>query len=118
MSAEEIRVANNPIDKERAQRRTLMLLWGTLFSLVVADGVITDFVVSQRLAWESNPFLADWVGENGFLALKALGSLLAILILRDISRRHYRVALTVTCFFVFLYTLVVFWNVLVYFLGS
>jgi len=100
----------------RAKRHVLLLLWGALFSLVVADGLITEFLISQRLAWESNPFLADLVGESGFLVLKFLGATLAVFILWDISRRHRWIALAATCFFVFIYTLIVFWNLFVLFL--
>jgi len=106
------------LNMSKARRRILILLWATLFSLVVADGVITEFVISQHLARESNPFLAEWVGDRGFLVLKAGGAALAIFILRDVSKRHYRLALTSTCVFVLVYTAIVFWNLSVYLLES
>ena len=103
------------IIKER--HRLLILLWGALFSLVVADGLITEFLIAEGFAWELNPFLADLIGGSKFLILKILGAILAILILRDVSRKHHRIALAATCFFLFIYTLIVFWNIGVFLLG-
>ena len=117
MSQVKNRAATKARTGGRAKRRVLLLLWGALFSLVIADGLITEYLVSQRLAWESNPFLADLVGESGFLVLKFLGATVAVFMLWDISRRHRRIALAFTGFFVFIYTLIVFWNLFVFFLG-
>lgn len=103
---------------EKARHRNLIMLWGCLFSLVVADGIITQFLINQGLAWELNPFLVDLVGKSGFLALKSVGAGLAILILMNVSSRHYRLALGFTCFFVSMYTIIVYWNILVFFMGS
>jgi len=102
-------------DKER--RHTLKLLWGALFSLVVADGLITEFLITEGFAWESNPFLVDLIGKSGFIILKIIGAGLAVFILRDISIQHPRIALVATCFSTFIYTAIVFWNILVFFLG-
>jgi len=102
-------------DKER--RRILLLLWGVLFSLVIADGVITEFLIAQDLAWESNPLLVDLIGSRGFLILKILGAGIAILILEDVSNRHCRLALAVTCLGVLIYTAIVYWNIALFCMG-
>ena len=94
----------------RLKIRNLMLLWGALFSLVVTDGIITQYLITHGIAWELNPFLASFIDENMFLLIKAIGVLLAITILWDISKRNYRIALATSSFFVMFYTLVVFWN--------
>ena len=94
----------------RFKIRNLMLLWGTLFSLVVTDGIITQYLITHGIAWELNPFLASFIDENVFLLVKAAGVLVAIIILWDISKRNYRIALATSSFFVIFYTLVVFWN--------
>jgi hypothetical protein len=91
-----------------------MLLWICLFMLVVADGVVTEHLIAQRFAWEFNPLLANWVGDNGFLLLKAAGSLLAIFILWDISKRSYRTALIASACLVLVYTIIVYWNLALY----
>ncbi|HEY96351.1 MAG TPA: hypothetical protein G4O15_15610 [Dehalococcoidia bacterium] len=90
--------------------RNLMLLWGALFSLVVTDGIVTQYLITHGIAWELNPFLASFIDDNTFILVKALGVLLAISILWDISKRNYRIALAVSSFFVMFYTLVVVWN--------
>ena len=53
----------------------------TLFSLIVADGLITEFVVTNGHALEVNPFLQAWVGQQLFLAIKVSGAFLATLLL-------------------------------------
>ena len=55
------------------------ILLGTLVAAIVADGVITKFLVLNRLATEGNPFLQFWVGEDAFLVIKLLGGLLVSL---------------------------------------
>ena len=94
----------------RLKIRNLMLLWGALFSLVITDGIVTQYLITHGIAWELNPFLASFIDENAFLLIKAIGVLLAIAILWDISKRNYRIALAASSFFVMFYTLVVFWN--------
>ena len=91
-----------------------MPLWACLFILVVADGVVTEYLIAQRFAWEFNPLLTVWVGDSGFLLLKAVGSLVAIFILWDISKRSYRTALIASSCLVLLYTVIVFWNLSLY----
>ena len=94
----------------RLKIRNLVLLWGALFSLVITDGIVTQYLITHGIAWELNPFLASFIDDNTFILAKALGVLLAICILWDISKRHYRVALLTSSFFVMFYTVVVFWN--------
>jgi hypothetical protein len=91
-----------------------VLLWASLFVLVVSDGIVTQYLIAQRFAWEWNPLLTFWVGDSGFLLLKSVGSLLAIFILWDISKRSYRIALAASCCLVLLYTVIVLWNLSLY----
>ena len=88
----------------------LRLLLGTLIVLVVADGLISKFLVTQRFGIEGNPLLRTWVGEDHFLVIKLLGVLLAALILWDIHKRHPKLAFMSTLFFVTSYTLILYWN--------
>lgn len=83
---------------------------GTLVALVVADGLITNFLVGNRLGVEGNPFLQSWVGNQGFLVLKAAGVLLCAFILWDIFKRQPKLAMISSLCFVVLYTGIVFWN--------
>ena len=93
------------------------LLLYTLIGLVVADGLITEFLVKNRFAREGNPFLEQWVGGDHFLILKTAGAILATLILWDIGKRYPKLATVVTSSFVVVYTLIIFWNISVYFLA-
>lgn len=102
---------SNTIDiNSRPKIRNLMLLWGVLFSLVVTDGIITQYLITNGIAWELNPFLASFIDDNTFILAKAIGVILAISILWDISKRNYRIALATSSIFVILYSLIVVWN--------
>ena len=85
-------------------------LLGFLVVFVIADGLLTNLLVRDGLAREGNPFLQPLVGEAGFIVLKAVGVLLAALILWDIYRRFPRVALISTWGFVVFYGAIVLWN--------
>ena len=85
-------------------------LLGLLILFVVADGLVTNFLVNGGLAREGNPFLQPIVGEVGFLVLKAAGALLCVVILWDIYRRFPKVALISTSCFVGFYGLIILWN--------
>ena len=63
------------------KNRTMRLMLYTLFGLVVADGLITEFLVTNGHASEVNPFLQAWVGHDSFLAIKVSGAFLATLLL-------------------------------------
>lgn len=88
-----------------------------MIGLVIADGLITEFLVKNRFATEGNPFLQRWVGGDHFLILKTVGAILATLLLWDIGRKHPKLATVATSSFVVVYTAIVFWNIAVYFLA-
>ena len=91
--------------------RQFPCLLGVLFALVVADGVITQYLVMSNLGIEGNPFLTVWVNQDKFLYIKVLGVLLSVLILWDIYRRWSRLAMSVSIVFVIVYTCIVYWNI-------
>ena len=117
MSEKETKVVTKTQPLDRSQRRNLMILWGSLFGLVVADGVITEYLVTDRFGYEWNPFLAVVVGNNDFLILKAFGAVLVILILRNVAKRNYRVSLGASFSCVLLYTGIIFWNLIAFLMG-
>ena len=88
-----------------------------MIGLVVADGLITEFLIKNRFAREGNPFLERWVGGDHFLFLKTVGVILATLILWDIGKRYTKLATVATSSCVVIYTVIVYRNVLVYFLA-
>ena len=88
----------------------IRILLGALFSAVVADGIITKFLVYNGFAQEGNPFLVYWLLEDKLLSIKILGGLLAALYLWSIYRRHPKLSVCFSSIFLTAYTFIVFWN--------
>lgn len=91
---------------------------GTIFALVVADGLLTNFLVSEGLGREWNPFLQILVGEQNFLFIKIAGVFLSVLILWDIYRRLPKVAFVLSSAITVIYTIILYWNLLLVFSAS
>lgn len=89
-------------------------LLGTMAALVVADGIISQFLIKKGFAYEGNPLLRPLVGDDQFLTIKIAASFLATLALWCIYKRHPRLAFTVTLFFLLFYTIIVFWNLYIF----
>lgn len=87
-----------------------------LIALVIADGVITHFLVKRGIAQEVNPFLRDLVGNQNFLVVKVVGVLVAAFILWDIYKRWPRAAVISSWCFVGLYAGIITWNLSVSFI--
>jgi len=85
----------------------------TLFGLIVADGLITQFLVTNGYASEINPFLQAWVGQDTFLAIKISGAFLATLFLWIKYNAMTKLIYGITAVFLTLYTSIVFWNLFV-----
>lgn len=100
------------------EKKIFYYLLIVLVALVVTDGVITRTLIMHGLAYESNPFLTAWVNSDFLLVIKLAGAVLASAILWLISRRKPKVSLAVTCVFTAFYTVVLFWNLVVYFIAK
>jgi len=98
----------------KVESRTVRFMLYTLFGLIVADGLITEFLVTNGHAIEVNPFLQAWVKQHLFLAIKISGAFLATLFLWIKYNSMPRIIYTATVFFLVFYTGVVFWNLFVY----
>lgn len=94
--------------------RTMRLMLYTLFGLIVADSLITKFLVTNGYALEVNPFLRAWVGQELFLAIKVSGAFLATLLLWIKYNTKPQLIRTITAVFLVFYTSVVFWNLSVF----
>jgi hypothetical protein len=101
-----------------AGSRRMKYLLLLLVMLVVADGLISQFVTRHGFGHEGNPFLSTFVGEGNFLLLKAAGALLGALVLWDIYKSRPKVGLISSVLFVALYTGIVFWNLAVFFIAQ
>jgi hypothetical protein len=91
--------------------REFPCLIGVLFALVIADGVISQYLIMNNLGIEGNPFLTTWVNQDKFLYIKILGSLLSVFILWDMYKRWSRLAMSASIVFVIVYTCIVYWNI-------
>ena len=88
----------------------MRLLLGALATLIISDGLITNFLVINRLATEVNPLLTMWAGKEAFLFIKVIGAFLAAFLLLCIHQRHSKLAFRTTLLFVLSYTVIIFWN--------
>lgn len=96
------------------QSRTTRFMLYTLFSLIVADGLVTQFLVTNGHASEVNPFLQAWVGQDLFLAIKISGAFLVTLLLWIKYNARPKLIFRITAVFLVFYTIIVFWNLFVY----
>ncbi|MFC1899173.1 DUF5658 family protein [Chloroflexota bacterium] len=92
----------------------MRLMLYVLFGLIVADGLITKFLVTNGYALEVNPFLRTWVAQELFLTIKVAGAFLATLLLWIKYNTHPKFTNIITVVFLIFYTGVIFWNLSVF----
>lgn len=114
MNDETLTQVAKTVQNDRNQR----LLLGSLFALSVADGFVTRFIITEGLGHEGNFWLAGLANSDALIAVKIAGTLLAIILLWLLHYRQPRPVLIVSVAVVCWYTLVVFWNVLIVFMGT
>jgi hypothetical protein len=100
------------------ESRTVRYTFYALFCIIVADGLITQFLVTGGHALEVNPFLRAWVSQEWFLAIKVSAAFLATLLLWIKYNVRPRLVYTITVVFLAFYTVVVFWNLFVFLLAA
>jgi hypothetical protein len=94
--------------------RRIEYLLGTLLSLVVADGLISQFLIKGGLGREGNLLLRVLVAENNFLIIKMCAAIICVIILWNIARRLPRLIFIFSACFVGVYTAILFWNIAVF----
>ena len=94
--------------------RKIGYLLGTLLSLVVADGIISQFLIKSGIGQEGNPFLKTIVTEGNFLIIKMCGAIVCVLVLWNMARRVPRLIFIVSVSLVAVYTAILFWNLALY----
>ncbi len=92
----------------------MRLMLYTLFGLIIADGLLTNFLVTNGHGIEANPFLQAWVGKDIFLTIKVSGAFLATLILWIKYNRKPKPIYRITTVFLVVYTGIIFWNLFVF----
>jgi hypothetical protein len=108
----------SPVAISVTNSRNQRLLLGALFSLSVADGVVTRFIITEGLGSEGNSWLALLASSDALIAVKIVATLLAIILLWILHYRKPKLVLNVTIALVCWYTLVVFWNLFIVIAGS
>ena len=91
--------------------RPVKFTLGLLIIFVVADGLITNLLISHNLAWELNPFLTTMAGTNLLVWVKICGAVVCAFLLWDIHKRWPRVAAVGAYGFTLIYAVIVLWNV-------
>jgi hypothetical protein len=85
----------------------LMLLAG----LMLADGLITEYLVISGLTLEGNPFMQGPLAGGYFMPVKIAGAWLSALILSSIHRHAPKIAAAVAWVFIAVYAGIVYWNI-------
>lgn len=96
-----------------ASNYRIRILLGSLLAAIVADGVITKYLIFNGFADEGNPFLYLSVKEDTFLIIKLLGGFLATFYLWGIYKRQPKLSICCSSLFLTAYTFIIFWNLLI-----
>lgn len=86
-------------------------LLALLVALVLADGLITNFLTSSGLAREGNPLAGQLLANGWLMGFKAVGALVCALFLEDIHRRRPELAYVVTLVLIAACSAVIYWNI-------
>ena len=97
--------------------RQISCLLGAMFALVVADGLITNFLMIHGLGREWNPLLQTFVGGESFLQIKVAGAFLSVVILWEIYKKRPQTATIGSFCILIFYTGIVYWNLFVFLLA-
>ncbi len=89
-----------------------------LLGLVIADGLLSNFIVQMGVGKEGNPFIQSIVGQTSFISIKLLAALIGGLILWRVFSRHPKLGLVSIMFFVVLYTAILWWNLAIFFIAQ
>jgi hypothetical protein len=99
------------------ESRTVRYTLYTLFGIIVADGLISQFLVTAGYGSEGNLFLMSMVGSRAFLDIKISGAFLATLFLWIKYNANPKLVNTVAVTALVLYTAIVSWNLLAFVLA-
>ncbi|UCE98272.1 MAG: hypothetical protein JSV74_02805 [Dehalococcoidia bacterium] len=86
----------------------------SLLALVVADGIISQFLIEEGLGREGNPLLKTIATNSDFLIIKMCGAVMSVIILWNMAKRNPKLVLISSTIFVLVYTVILFWNISIY----
>jgi hypothetical protein len=92
------------------ESRTVRYTLYVLFGIIVADGLLTQFLVAGGYGFEANPLLAPLVSGESFLVIKVSAAFLATLLLWIKYNTRPRLVYTIAVVALGLYTAIVYWN--------
>ena len=96
------------------ESRTVRYVLCVLFGVIVADGLISQFLVTGGYGSEGNPLLMSWVGRESFLAIKIAAAFLVTLFLWIKYNANPRLVYMVAVVALGFYTIIVYWNLFVF----
>jgi hypothetical protein len=100
------------------ESRTVRYTLYVLFGIIVADGVLTQFLVTNGYGLEANPLLAPLVGGGSFLAIKVSAAFLATLFLWIKYNARPRLVYRIAVVALGVYTTIVYWNLFAFLLAA
>ena len=98
----------------RIESRTVRYTLCVLFGIIVADGLISQSLVTGGYGSEGNPLLMSLVGGDSFLAVKLAAAFLVTLFLWVKYNASPRLVYTVAVVALGFYTIIVYWNLFVF----
>jgi hypothetical protein len=100
------------------ESRTVRYTLYVLFGIIVADGLLSQFLVTGGYGSEGNPLLMSLVGGESFLGIKIAGAFLATLFLWIKYNARPRLVNTVAVVALAFYTAIVYWNLFAFVLAA
>lgn len=92
------------------ESRTVRYTLYVLFGIIVADGLLSQFLVTGGYGLEANPLMAPFVGGGSFLTIKISAAFLATLFLWIKYNTRPKLVYKITVVALGLYTTIVYWN--------
>jgi hypothetical protein len=102
----------------RIESRTVRYTLYVLFGIIVADGLLSQFLVTGGYGLEANPLLAPLVGGESCVSIKISAAFLATLLLWIKYNTRPRLVYTITVVALGFYTTIVYWNLFVFVLTA
>jgi len=96
------------------ESRTVRYTLYVLFGVIVADGLLSQFLVTGGYGLELNPLMMSLMDGESFLAIKISAAFLATLLLWIKYNTRPRLVYTITVVALGLYTTIVYWNLFVF----